>query len=429
MRRITVAAPQSAAHRSRAAAVVNQEGMAARYDLLLSGGTVIDPAQGTRAAANVAFAGGHIAAVDPGLRPADAEETVDCAGLLVAPGMIDLHVHVFAGVSHYGIEPDPNCVAKGVTTAVDAGSAGADTFPGFRKYVIDVAATRLYARLNISSMGMVSAAVGELDDLRYASVPKAIATIEQHRDVILGVKVRLTRNQIVSRAAGMRPLYLAREAADAVGLPIMVHPQEAWCDSLDDILAVMGGGDMLTHCFHGLSHGILDHDGTVRRSVHDAMERGVIFDVGHGRGSFSWQVAERAMRQGVLPQTISSDLHAYNVNGPAFDLATTVSKFLHLGLSVEDALRKVTATPALSLGMADRIGTLRAGAWGDAVAFELREGRFELEDSHGEVRIGRHRLIPKTVVRGGRVYRDAADQSSARPSADRGSRVSARRAD
>lgn len=385
---------------------LNQTSMAPRYELLLAGGTVLDPAQGMRAAAHVAFDRGYVAAVGPGLTRAEAAETVDCSGLLVAPGMIDLHVHVFYGVSHYGIEPDPNCVAKGVTTAVDAGSAGADTFPGFRKYVIDVAATRLFARLNISSMGMLSAAVGELDDLRYASVPKAIATIEQHRDVILGVKVRLTRNQIVSRDAGMKPLYLAREAADAVRLPIMVHPQEAWCESLDNILAVMRGGDMLTHCFHGLSHGILDEHGKVRRSVHAAMERGVIFDVGHGRGSFSWRVAESALRQGVLPQTISSDLHAYNVNGPAFDLATTISKFLHLGLSLEEAVRKVTATPAQTLGMADRIGTLRVGAWGDAVAFELQEGEFRFEDSHGEVRTGRQKIVPKVVVRGGRVYRE-----------------------
>jgi dihydroorotase len=380
--------------------------MAPRYDLLLAGGTLLDPGAGVRTATNIAFRDGVVAAIDPGLRHADAAETVDCAGRLVAPGMIDLHVHVFYGVSHYGIEPDPNCVAKGVTTAVDAGSAGADTFPGFRKYVIDVAATRLFARLNISSQGMLTAAVGELDDLRYASVPKAIATIEQHRDVILGVKVRLTRRQIVSRDAGMKPLYLAREAADAVRLPIMVHPQEAWCESLDDILAVMRGGDMLTHCFHGQSHGILDDRGNVRRSVREAMERGVIFDVGHGRGSFSWRVAERALAQGVQPQTISSDLHAYNVNGPAFDLATTVSKFLHLGLALEDALRKVTATPAETLGMADRIGTLRVGAWGDAVAFEVQEGRWNLVDSHGEVRVGRHRIVPKTVVRGGRVYRE-----------------------
>jgi dihydroorotase len=379
--------------------------MSARYDLLLAGGTLVDPAQGARGPANVAFAGGRVAAVDPHLSPGDAAETVDCAGRIVAPGMIDLHVHVFWGVSHYGIEPDPNCVAKGVTTAVDAGSAGADTFPGFRKYVIDVSATRLFARLNISSQGMLSREIGELDDLRYANVPKAIAMIEQHRDVILGVKVRLTRDQIVSREAGIRPLHLAREAADAVRLPLMVHPQEAWCDSLDDILAVMRDGDILTHCFHGLSHGILDAAGRVRRSVHEAMERGVLFDVGHGRGSFSWQIAERALGQGVEPQTISSDLHAYNVNGPVFDLATTVSKFLQLGFSIEAALHKVTATPARALGMSDQIGTLRAGAWGDAVVFDLRDGQFAFADSHGEVRIGRQRLVPQTVVRAGKVYR------------------------
>lgn len=380
----------------------------ARYDLMLAGGTLLDPDQRVRTVTTIAFANGRVAAVDPHLSPADASETVDCAGRIVAPGMIDLHVHVFWGVSHYGIDPDPHCVAKGVTTAVDAGSAGADTFPGFRKYVIDVSATRLFARLNISSQGMLSREIGELDDLRYASVPKAIATIEQHRDVILGVKVRLTRHSIVSLEAGIRPLHLAREAADAVRLPIMVHPQEAWCDSLDDILMVMRDGDILTHCFHGLSHGILDDAGKIRRSVHEAMERGVIFDVGHGRGSFSWRVAERALGQGVQPQTISSDLHAYNVNGPVYDLATTVSKFLHLGLSLEDALHKVTATPARVLGMSRQIGTLRPGAWGDAVVFDLQEGQFAFPDSHGEVRMGRQRLVPQTVVRAGRVYRETA---------------------
>ena len=382
--------------------------MTAPYDLLLAGGTLLDPAQGTRAATNVAFAAGNVAAVGPHLSAADAKDTVDCSGRIVAPGMIDLHVHVFWGVSHYGIEPDPHCVAKGVTTAVDAGSAGADTFPGFRKYVIDVSATRLFAQLNISSQGMLTKEIGELDDLRHASVPKAIAMIERHRDVILGVKVRLTRNSIVSRESGIRPLYLAREAADAVRLPIMVHPQDAWCDSLDDILAVMRGGDILTHCFHGDSHGILDGDGKVRRSVREAIERGVIFDVGHGRGSFSWEVAERALEQGIGPTTISSDLHVYNVAGPVYDLATTVSKFLHLGLSLEGALHKVTATPARVLGMSDQIGTLRVGAWADAVVFDLQQGQFELHGARGETRVGRQRLVPTAVVRAGKLYGDAA---------------------
>jgi dihydroorotase len=381
--------------------------MTLAYDLLLSGGTLVDPAQGIHARRDVAFAGGRVALVAQDLPRAEAREVIDCTGRVVTPGMIDLHVHVFAGVSHFGIEPDPHCIAKGVTTAVDAGSAGADTFPGFRKYVIDVSATRLFAQLNISSQGMISREVGELDDIKWANVSKALAMVEQHRDVILGVKVRLTRHAIVGEAAGIRPLHLAREAADAAGLPIMVHPQEAWCDSLDDILSVMRKGDILTHCFHGLSHGILDDNRKVRRSVRDAMNRGVVFDVGHGAGSFSWDVAEHALAQGVQPQTISSDLHVYNVNGPVYDLATTVSKFLHLGLTLDEALGKVTVTPAQIIGMAE-IGTLRTGAWGDAVVFDLQEGRFDLPDSHGQVRTGRQRLVPLTVVRAGKVYRDAA---------------------
>ncbi len=374
------------------------------YDLLLKGGTLIDAAAGLHAAKDVAFTGGRVSAVGDDLPRVQARDVIDCAGRIVSPGMIDLHVHVFWGVSHFGIEPDPHCVSRGVTTAIDAGSAGADTFPGFRKYVIDVSATRLFAQLNISSQGMLTREIGELDNLKHASVSKAIATVEQHRDVILGVKVRLTRHTIVGEAAGIRPLHLAREAADAVGLPIMVHPQDAWCESLDDILAVMRGRDILTHCYHGMPHGILNPDGTVRRSVHDAMERGVIFDVGHGAGSFKWDVAEAALKQGVQPQTISSDLHVYNVHGPVYDLATTVSKFLHLGFSLEDALRKVTATPAEVIRMSGDIGTLRVGAWGDAVVFDLQEGRFELMDSHGQTRVGRQRLVPATIVRSGKVY-------------------------
>jgi dihydroorotase len=374
------------------------------YDLLLRGGTLIDPAQAIHRRMDVAFRMGRVAAVGADLPRSEAAEVVDCTDRIVAPGMIDLHVHVFWGVSHYGIEPDPHCIRQGVTTAVDAGSAGADTFPGFRKYVIDVSATRLFAQLNISSQGMLTREIGELHEIKYANVQKAIAMIEQHRDVILGVKVRLTRQSLVGEAAGIRPLHLAREAADAARLPIMVHPQEAWCESLDDILAVMRDRDILTHCYHGSSHGILDPDGRVRRSVRAAMERGVIFDVGHGAGSFSWEIAERALAQGVEPQTISSDLHAYNVNGPVFDLATTVSKFLHLGFSIDDALGKVTAIPARVIRMADRIGTLQVGAWGDAVVFDLRKGRFDLIDSHGARRIGSQQLIPATVIRAGRIY-------------------------
>ena len=335
----------------------------------------------------------------------EAREVLDAEGCLVTPGLIDLHVHVFYGVSHFGIEPDPTCLARGATTVVDAGSAGADTFPGFRKYVIDVSDTRILAQLNISSQGMLTEEIGELENPDYADVGKACQMIEQHRDIILGVKVRLTRETIVGARAGMVPLHRAREAADAAGLPLMVHPQDAWCESIDDILALMGERDILTHCFHDMECGILDENGKIRDSVHAAIERGVIFDVGHGAGSFSWDVVQKAMAQGVEPTTISSDLHIYNIDGPVYDLVNVVNKFLHLGMSLDDALAKVTSIPAETILMPGQIGTLAVDAWGDAVIFELREGEFQLIDAHDQVRIGKQKLEPVVVVKGGQVYR------------------------
>lgn len=375
------------------------------YELVIKNGTVVDPAQGIHARKDVAFANGRVSAISDEIPTSEAREVLDAGGCFVTPGLIDLHVHVFYGVSHFGIEPDPTCLARGATTVVDAGSAGADTFPGFRKYVIDVSDTRILTQLNISSQGMLTQEIGELENPDYADVGKACRMIEQHRDIILGVKVRLTRESIVGKRAGMLPLQRAREAADAAGLPIMVHPQDAWCASIDDILALMGERDILTHCFHDMECGILDENGRIRDSVHAAIERGVIFDVGHGAGSFSWDVVQKAMAQGVEPTTISSDLHVYNVNGPVYDLVNVVNKFLYLGMSLDDALAKVTSIPAETILMPGQVGTLAVDAWGDAVVFELREGEFQLIDARGEIRIGKQKLEPVVVVKGGQIYR------------------------
>ena len=375
------------------------------YQLLIKNGTVIDPAQGIHTCKDVAFANGRVSAISEDIPTSEAREVLDASGCFVTPGLIDLHVHVFYGVSHFGIEPDPTCLARGATTVVDAGSAGADTFPGFRKYVIDVSDTRILAQLNISSQGMLTQEIGELENPDYADVEKACRMIEQHRDLILGVKVRLTRESIVGKRAGMLPLQRAREAADAAGLPIMVHPQDAWCESIDEILALMGERDILTHCFHDMPCGILDPNGKVRDAVHAAIERGVIFDVGHGAGSFSWDVVQTAMAQGVEPTTISSDLHIYNVNGPVYDLVNVVNKFLYLGMSIDDALAKVTSIPAETILMPGQVGTLAVDAWGDAVVFEMREGEFQLIDARGQARTGKQKLEPIVVIKGGQVYR------------------------
>lgn len=375
------------------------------YDLIIKNGTLIDPAQNIHAQKDIAFSDSCVSAVSNDIPSSEARDVVNAEGCYVTPGLIDLHVHVFHGVSHFGIEPDPTCLARGATTVVDAGSAGADTFPGFRKYVINVSDTRILAQLNISSQGMLTREIGELENPDYADVDKAYRMIEQHRDIILGVKVRLTRNSIVGERAGMQPLHKAREAADAAELPMMVHPQDAWCESIDDILAVMGKRDILTHCFHDMPCGILDNNGNVRDSVHAAIERGVIFDVGHGAGSFSWDVVEKAMEQGIEPTTISSDLHVYNINGPVYDLVNVVNKFLYLGMSLDDALAKVTSVPADTILMPGQVGTLAAGAWGDAVVFEMREGEFQLVDARGKAKICRQKLEPIVVIKGGKVYR------------------------
>jgi dihydroorotase len=375
------------------------------YDLVVRGGTLIDTAQAIHAPMDLAFAGGRVAQVAPHIPAAEANEMVDATGLLVTPGLVDLHVHAFWGVSHYGIAPDPSFVARGATTVVDAGSAGAATFDGFRRYVIDTAATRILARLNISAQGMLLREIGELVNLKWASVPKALATVERHRDVIVGMKVRLSRDRVVGAGGGLQPLLLAREAADAAGLSLMVHAQEAWCDSLADVLAALRAGDVLTHCFHGRSGGVLDDAGNVLPAVHQAIERGVLLDVGHGSGSFDWDVAERAMAGGLVPHTISSDLHTYSVNGPVFDLATTVSKFLYLGLALDDALAKVTEVPARTLNREGQLGTLRPGAIGDAVLLHLQTGSFDLVDAQGKQRHARQKLVPVTVIKGGQVYR------------------------
>jgi dihydroorotase len=374
------------------------------HDLVIRNGMLVDPAQGVSEKRDLAIRAGRIALVAPEIAPDVSWDCLDASGHLVTPGLIDIHVHVYPGVSHYGVEPDATCLARGVTTACDAGSSGADTFDGLKRYVIDVSETRLLAFLNISAIGMVDPLDNELEDLRLASPERAIAVVERNRDVIQGIKARLSR-----RHAGnndLEPLRLARRAAEAVGMPIMVHVGDT-ASPLEAILAELRPGDLVTHCYHGRAHGILDAHGSVRPEVAEAARKGIVFDVGHGVGSFSFAVARSALAQGLAPATISSDLHRYNVHGPVFDLATTLSKFLVLGLSLPEVLAKATSVPAGLLGLNGQLGSLREGYLADLTVFKLAEGEFEFEDSLKQRVTGRQKLEPVAVIRRGRIYRSA----------------------
>ena len=366
------------------------------YDLLIKGGTIVDPAERLHAQSDLAISRGKIMQVSPGL--SEARSIINAQDCIVTPGLIDLHVHVFPGVSHFGINADLHCLARGATTVVDAGSSGADTFDGFRRYVIDVSSTSILAFLNISSMGMISPQVGELEDIRFANVEAAIEACERNRDVIQGVKVRLSKNVVGKN--GLQPLMLAKRVSDAVKMPLMVHVGDT-PNPLGEILTSLKKRDIMTHCFHGKKNGIFE-GARLLPEAQEAIRRGVVFDVGHGAGSFSFDVAEKALAQGITPDTISSDLHNYNVHGPVFDLATTMSKFLHLGLSLDTVLAKTTSTPANLLGLGDKIGTLKQGASADVAIFKLEEGRYKFEDSMGKNRFGKNTLTPLCVVKGGK---------------------------
>jgi dihydroorotase len=367
--------------------------------MLIRSGTVIDPGQGLHGLHDVRLDVERIVELGDGLTPWPGEEVVDARDRLVLPGLIDLHVHVFWGASHYGIEPDPHCLGTGTTTVVDAGSAGAHTFAAFRRYVIDVSATRIVPFLNIGATGMVSPDVGELEEIRHIDRAAALRTIEAHRDLIRGVKVRLSRDLVGANARVA--LKTARETGEAAGLPIMVHVGDTPIP-LAEILGELRPRDVITHCYHGREEGILDARGMVIQAARRAAARGVLFDVGHGKGSFSFQVARQALSQGFRPGTISSDLHVYNLDGPVFDLVTTMSKFLHLGLSLEEVVALTTAAPAQVIGHDRALGTLRPGAAGDVTLLALREEHSTLEDSVGERVEGTQRLVPSGTVRAGR---------------------------
>src|SRR5829696_2366825 len=279
---------------------------------------------------------------DRGHRPRDSiaptgdDRQVDVAGLLVVPGLIDLHGHWYDG-SPYGLDPVAN-LRGGVTTAVDAGSAGFSNFASFRRHTIETAAARLLAFVHVAAAGLVTTVVGELQDIRYARPREAAAVASEHRDVVVGIKVRLGSEACGDNVAAA--LDAALEAADLAGLPLMAHIADG--ADVPAALRRMRRGDILTHAFTASGTGIVGSDGRVLPEAHAAAERGIRFDIGHGCGSFAWSTAEAALADGIAPDAISTDLHRYSIEHPVVDLATTMSRFLARGVPLEAVVAATT---------------------------------------------------------------------------------------
>ena len=377
--------------------------MAPEYDLIVSGGHVIDPSQDIDGPRDVAFSGGKVACVTENIPADKAVETIDARGMLVTPGLIDLHTHDYWGASFYGIDPDTVHIARGVTTVVDAGSSGALTFPAFRKYVIDRTKTRIFALLNISAMGMVVGYAG-LEDTRWANVDEAVRVGHEHRDIVVGVKARIPPLPAEDYREVLKRAVDAAEGMDGI---FMLH-LGGTSISVAERLKMLRPGDVLTHSFRYSpgGNGILDSEGNVLEEAWAAKERGVIFDVGHGSGSFSFETMERSMAQGFFPDTISSDLHFKNVDGPVYDFHTTLSKFLQLGLPLAEVIRLGSTTPAKAIGKSDELGTFRPGAVGDATISKIEQGRFQLSDSGSRRTVEASRRISHVrTIKDGREYK------------------------
>jgi len=376
-----------------------------KYDLLLRGGHLIDPRNGIDAVRDVAIAGGKVAAVAPRIDPADAFKTIDVSGLYVAPGLVDIHVHVFAGTGEKGsyagdnsVYPDGFTLRAGVTTVADAGCAGWRNFEEFKARVIDRAKTRVLAFLNIVGNGM-RGGPWEQDLADMAAVPAGVMA-KKYPGLIVGIKT--------AHYAGPEwtPVEHAVEAGTIADVPVMVDfgaskPERPLAEL---VTRKLRPGDIYTHVYSGL-RGELDPSGHVNPGLFEGRKRGVVFDVGHGGGSFAWRVAVPAIKEGFLPDSISTDLHIGSMNAGMKDMLNVMSKFLAMGQPLADVIRWSTWNPAREIKQ-DGLGHLSVGAGADVAVLRLEEGRFGFVDSFGARLRGTQRLVCELTLRDGKVVYD-----------------------
>jgi dihydroorotase len=379
-----------------------------KFDLLIKGGEVLDPSQNLRGRRDIGIRWGVIEAVEPDI-PADrALQVLSVGGKLVTPGLVDLHSHVYPYGSAMGIPADELLPFQGTTTMVSAGDAGANNFAGFRRYVVGQTRTRLYAFVHIANMGLTPFPVAELYNIDYAVVDACAKTVAENSDIAIGVKVRMSENVIAKN--GAEPLRRSIEAATKAGggARVMCHIGGVETPKLmSDILDMLRPGDILTHAYSGLPNNAgaftnIVQDGRLLPAASAAKQRGVVFDVAHGGGSFDYTVAEAAIQAGATPDTISSDIHVVSGNTPGMPYLTWVmSKFLNMGFTLEQVVAMTTINPARIINRLPKLGTLQVGAPGDVSVMDLVEGPVEFVDTRDNKRQGKVQLRPANVVLAG----------------------------
>lgn len=369
--------------------------------LIIRGARVIDPAQQLDIAADIAVSGDKIVGIGRYGEQAGAA-VIDATGCVASPGWIDLHAHVFADVGISGVHADQDAgVATGVTTVVDAGTAGAGTWSIFRDTVIDVAATRVLAYLNVSLRKIEGPRHGDWSNFAQGQTIQ-LAEREAAAGRCLGIKVLASQTHCGN--LGITPVKLARQAARLSGTGLMVHIGNA-PPVIEDVLELLDEGDIVTHCWHGKYGGLLGRDKKPLAATWAAVERGVKFDIGHGSASFAFETARHALDAGLPLHAISTDLHKGNRMGPVYDMATTMAKFLHLGLDLPEVIRLSTWSPAQLMGRATELGSLQSGRIADMTIFRVVDGEFPLTDSERHTETAKQQLEVLYTVRAGQVVK------------------------
>jgi dihydroorotase len=379
-----------------------------KFDLLIKGGEVLDPSENLRAKRDIGIRYGIVEAVAADIPVARANRVLDVSGKLVVPGLIDLHSHVFPYGSAIGIPADELVPFQGTTTAVSAGDAGANNFAVFRRHIVAQTRTRLYAFVHIANSGLTGFPVPELFNIDYAQPEAAAKAVAENADIVIGVKVRMSQNVIARH--GLEPLKRAIRACELSGVPAKVMCHIGGVETVElmsQILDTLRPGDVLTHCYSGAPNDAgqftnIVQNGKVLPAAFEAKKRGVLFDIGHGGGSFDFTVAEAAIAQGCPPDTISSDIHVFSGNSPGMPYLTWVmSKFLALGFTLEQVVAMASAAPARVINRLSKLGTLQVGAPGDVTVLQVVESAVQFVDTRNNVRPGKIHLWPAHTVAAG----------------------------